>query len=752
MNRKRFRQIVVFPVSAFALFLIGASLVFAFNGPTNSPGVGSGAFTIDGNGNVGIGSATSTPTTGSFGAVFGVSSTTNPAFYLKNPGGRGFVLYSNTASTSFAIFDETAGADRLFINSSGNVIVPGNITATAFVGTLSGDVSAANVTSAVFGSLQGNGAFAFPGSLGIATSSKTGLPQELSVYGTGYIRDGLGVGIASPTSKVHVYSTSTAFDALLETSGGMKTAVGIDTTGGYAGTTSNHPFRLFSNNAEKLRVATSGNVGIGTTTPAYALSVSGEIYATGSSTAAAFCLSGSCQTSWTGMGQWTSVTGGIYYMANVSVGTSTATAYPLLVSTSTDSLFAIRRAGSTYPTIFKQGTDGVLVVNNANLDTLTLKDGSVGIGVTSPGQKLAVASSSGISVDVTGGRIVNLGAPSSGSDAATKTYVDNAVVGAVNYFALSGTNLYPTSTTYDLGVGTTTPSYKIDAVGDVNASGAYRIAGASALEITGGQLRVGTSSAITSLALHTGGAQRLVINSSGQVGIASSSPGYGLVVEGTSYFSQPVFVGTPTNPSHAATKTYVDSLFVDGSFTTLTVSATTTLNGTTTVNGNWNLAGAALGNINLNSNNIVGVNKLTVSTIDPVYEIAGRKYATYVSDTIGLKMEAYGKGRLAPAHGSYEYSLDFANAREGSELWLFWQTAKEGADMEDIVLTLTAEGGKSPLWYELRPAEKRIVVKGDAPVAFSYHIVAPRHDAGEWPTVITPEHDDGSRPTRLKLR
>jgi hypothetical protein len=58
--------------------------------------------------------------------------------------------------------------------------------------------------------------------------------------------------------------------------------------GGYFGTTSNHPFNIYTNSATRLTIDTAGKVGIGTTTPSSKLTVAGDIEST-----TAFKISGS---------------------------------------------------------------------------------------------------------------------------------------------------------------------------------------------------------------------------------------------------------------------------------------------------------------------------------------------------------------------------------------------------------------------------------------------------------------------------
>lgn len=267
-------------------------LVFSFGGPSDSPGVGSGAIGVDAQNNVSFG--TSTPTSTAKVLIVGAS----------------------TSSASFGLLVLNSQGDSVLQARNDGVVALGLSGATVSAsGVFNGTIAASNVTAGAFAS----GNFAFPGALGVGTSTTVGLP------------------------------------------------------------------------ASGLYVA--GNVGIGTTTPAYKLDVrGGQINASGG-----LCIAGDCKTAWSSIGQWISATGGIYYASgSVSIGTSDInSSYSLYIGGYSDELLALRRythsgpEGS--PTILKKNsTGGQFTINNEGLDLLTLTS-NVGIGTTTPSSKLHVA-------------------------------------------------------------------------------------------------------------------------------------------------------------------------------------------------------------------------------------------------------------------------------------------------------------------------------------------------------------------------
>lgn len=141
----------------------------------------------------------------------------------------------------------------------------------------------------------------------------------------------------------------------------------------------------------------------------------------------------------------------------------------------------------------------------------------------------------------------------------------------------------------------------------------------------------------------------------GNVGIGSTSPAYKLDVVGTSQFSQPVIVGTPTAATHATTKSYVDSMF--------------------TGSGQWTTSGANIysslaGNVGIGETNLIH-KKLTVRIADTAL---GTYYAATFGGSyhlpgyavgIGLDPEGYGNrnkvGILAEGAGGWSVAkLHFA--------------------------------------------------------------------------------------------
>ncbi|PIR82857.1 hypothetical protein COU20_00035, partial [Candidatus Kaiserbacteria bacterium CG10_big_fil_rev_8_21_14_0_10_59_10] len=135
--------------------------------------------------------------------------------------------------------------------------------------------------------------------------------------------------------------------------------------------------------------------------------------------------------------------------------------------------------------------------------------------------------------------------------------------------------------------------------------------------------------------------------------------------------------------------------------------------------------------------------KLDVGTIDPVYTIDGVKYATYGHSTVGVKEEAAVKVSVREydaARKLYKHAIRFSELREGSDLWLFYQTTDFGADWEHLVVTLTpAFNGR--VFYEESAATNTLTLWSDTPGSVSLRLVANRYDHAKWPN-LRPDQDD----------
>lgn len=88
----------------------------------------------------------------------------------------------------------------------------------------------------------------------------------------------VGIGTNTPATRLEVSTTGSSITSRVDSA-----TVIIDTTAGSTsglfGTTSNHPLGLQANNTQYATISANGNVGVGTTSPAYRLEANGTIWA-----------------------------------------------------------------------------------------------------------------------------------------------------------------------------------------------------------------------------------------------------------------------------------------------------------------------------------------------------------------------------------------------------------------------------------------------------------------------------------------
>jgi hypothetical protein len=78
----------------------------------------------------------------------------------------------------------------------------------------------------------------------------------------------IGMGTTSPVTDLHISKAGSRTIRLTNTSTSTNLELGISTSLGFIGTQSNNAFAINTNNAERIRITSSGNVGINQTTPA----------------------------------------------------------------------------------------------------------------------------------------------------------------------------------------------------------------------------------------------------------------------------------------------------------------------------------------------------------------------------------------------------------------------------------------------------------------------------------------------------
>ena len=126
-----------------------------------------------------------------------------------------------------------------------------------------------------------------------------------------------------------------------------------------------------------------------------------------------------------------------------------------------------------------------------------------------------------------------------------------------------------------------------------------------------------------------------------------------------------------------------------------------------------------------------GTGKLTVGTVDPLFDIQGNKYATFLPGMTGVKEETTGVVQLTKR----EYIIDFDELEQGSDLWVFYHVTDFGENWNKLAVLLSAEG-PGEVWYKKEPTNNQLIIYGENANSVSYRLTAPRFDWKKWLNVV----------------
>ena len=466
---------------------------------------------INNSGNVGIG--TTTPNNklsvaGNVELVYGTGSkigfnvndsftaySTSIAYYGMSYGSNGEPV---ALSGYFGLGFFTAGAERMRINGSGNVGIGTSSPSRKL--TIYDDLNdyqfRVGYSSSFYydmGRISSSGLFSFYGNqsgyIGYIFGGADGEFMRINAAGN------VGIGTSSPGSKLTVIgdiatSTRLASDTINGYTGGS-TPLTIQTGGA-------QNVIIGTNNTERMRITSDGNVGIGTTSPGTKLHVDGANYS---------------------------------FIAGYDSGNRRV--YIGLNSAGEPSIQAT----------LSNGNERQLSINPSG--------GNVGIGTTSPLRKLEVASdgSNWISGTFSGtgntDKVVigNLAGAAIGShNSALNAWSDFTVAGTDIKFSPYGSEAMRVAASGNVGIGTTSPSARLDIVSTATGSEGLRVDGAAggfAFVVRGGgdytsHIRAGATIGVNYFT--TPPSNGLIVE--GNVGIGTTSPGAKLDVNGDALINQ----------------------------------------------------------------------------------------------------------------------------------------------------------------------------------------------------------------------
>ena len=494
-----------FPFNGDAV--ITGSLIVSASGATNDLLIGDDKLFVSASGNVGIG--TTSPLT--LLHVGGGGSSNVPITFAPSTGGN--VEFRNTSSTgTFTFTNQNGVQERVRIDASGNVGI--GTTSPGYKLEVNGNaefLNNVNIKNNSYDDYQ-----IAVDSVGFSIYNRTDAVYNMTIDHTGNV----GIGTTSPGGRLQLDHTgnqgATALILNRTGTGGANGVIsfkaqgvsksGIGTNFNVGDANGNLEF-LTNGTSTRMVINSSGDVGIGTTSPNAKLHVS-----TGT-TGTIARLEGS-----SGRSLYTGTDGGGHYIES----TGTQASERVLRIQASD-------GGSNYTQLF---------IDGANENIYTDSGTNVGIGTTSPATKFEVRKDNS---DTT------LTAITSGNDTisllnetdTTNNYTSIGFVGNAAEITARIASVADASNgrgnlvflTGDSSSGTPIERMRIDSSGNVFASNSSNnlVIGNSS---SGGVYLGGGNSNTTLISLQVGSSERMRIDSSGNVGIGTTSPGAKLDIEG----------------------------------------------------------------------------------------------------------------------------------------------------------------------------------------------------------------------------